>query len=345
MHPLNPAELGYLHCFFSSVGAALASRMHSGSTPSEDNLTFLLCELLDEGFTSRHVLSYSLQDLNQDLDACAGGNRVEISFQTNEHTRRYESSTSFSDLGIVFERRDISRNLLRKALLIQSKRLFHNRAGFTLASRYQSFDSDQLSNLLKLMEYFSEYNGAYYFLYNPDLDGIAEPDRPRVAAFESSHPGYSGKGLHFLMREFGLHPYAHHLLGLAPPTKEALDTYRSEQQRLLAQRPGLRVSGLHTIKDLASKHSLSLADFYRYRDEHPCPDFGCCCRFETFEDFMVFGLLACNAGSQSDGILAVASGKQLAKEHLKENKGPLPEGVGARHTLTIKITSVLAEQG
>jgi hypothetical protein len=42
--------------FLDGVSTAVSSRMLRGSRPGEENLTFLLCQLLDEGLTGSHVL-------------------------------------------------------------------------------------------------------------------------------------------------------------------------------------------------------------------------------------------------------------------------------------------------
>ena len=53
---LPDAEFGIIWRYLDGVSQALARRFDSGSSPAEDNLTFLLCELLDEGATGFHLL-------------------------------------------------------------------------------------------------------------------------------------------------------------------------------------------------------------------------------------------------------------------------------------------------
>ena len=64
---------GVLWRFFDGVSTAVSSRMVRGSSPVEENLTFLLCELLDANTTSLHALSYSLAQVRTDLEASDAG--------------------------------------------------------------------------------------------------------------------------------------------------------------------------------------------------------------------------------------------------------------------------------
>lgn len=349
--PLTVPELCYMHRFFSAVGAALACRMREGSTPSEDNLTFLLCELMDEGMTSRHVLEYSWSNLQADLDACGTGNRVEISFETNEHTRTFEGQVSYADLGIVFERRHLS-GAFRKAVLVQSKRLYHQRdETFGLNSKYEGFHKEQFENLQKLAKRLNAYRGAYYCFYNPDLEGISESEHQKIAAFETScvppvafpHPEWE-----FFVRRFGV-PW-----GWLPSVgcvqsmgegKETIDRLREAQRALLRHRPGLRVCGLRTVQKAVERVAQpSLRQFYELRHQHPEPWFDEDCMFESFADFMVSGIVGCASGSDESGLIDVAQGR-MPEIEVPEGEESLPKGVGARHTLRIKVTSVLAQEG
>lgn len=349
--PLIATELCYLHLFFSAVGSALARRMREGSTPSEDNLTFLLCELMDEGMTSRHVLEYSLSSLQADLDACGTGNRVEISFETNEHTRRFEGQVSYADLGIVFERRDLS-GVFRKAVLVQSKRLYHQRDGtFGLSSKYEGFHKGQFKNIQKLTKRLNAYGAAYLFFYNPDMEGISEAERQKVAAFEAScvppflHPDWV-----LFVRRFG--PWWRWLSELGhcqaiPDGKETIDRLRDAQRASLARRPGLRVCGLRTVERVTEKAAQpSLRQFYELRNQQPGNwfRFDKYCMFEDFADFMVSGIVGCSSGSTEPALIDVAQGR-MPTIKVPEGEKPLPEGVGARHTLRITVTSALAREG
>jgi hypothetical protein len=100
--PTGGYEASILWRFLDGVSAAVSMRMGSGSAPVEENLTFLLCELLDANTTSLHALSYPLSQAKTDLEASDAGVTVDVEFQTHEHSKHVESRYSGADLGIVF---------------------------------------------------------------------------------------------------------------------------------------------------------------------------------------------------------------------------------------------------
>ena len=70
---LGGYEAGVLWRFLDGVSTAVSSRMVRGSSPVEENLTFLLCELLDANTTSLHALAYPLSQAKTDLEASDAG--------------------------------------------------------------------------------------------------------------------------------------------------------------------------------------------------------------------------------------------------------------------------------
>lgn len=83
---LPDAESGIIWRYLDGVSQAIARRFEGGSSPGEENLTFLLCELLDEGTTGLHLLEYPLAKAKEDLAKADGGVTLDVSFQTHEHT-------------------------------------------------------------------------------------------------------------------------------------------------------------------------------------------------------------------------------------------------------------------
>lgn len=94
-------EASILWRFLDGVSTAVSNRMIRGSSPSEENLTFLICELLDANATSLHALNYPLSQVQADLQSSDCGVTVEVEFQTHEHSKYIESKYSGADLGIV----------------------------------------------------------------------------------------------------------------------------------------------------------------------------------------------------------------------------------------------------
>jgi len=110
--------------FLDGVSTAVSSRMLRGSRPGEENLTFLLCELLDEGLTGSHVLEYSLATAKADLEKSDAGITIEVESQTHEHQRWVEAKYSGADLGIIFVMDHPLLGYSKRGVLVQAKRLF-----------------------------------------------------------------------------------------------------------------------------------------------------------------------------------------------------------------------------
>lgn len=64
--------------FLDGVSTAVSSRMLRGSSPAEENLTFLLCELLDESPPGLHVLEYPLATAKTDLEKSDAGITIDV---------------------------------------------------------------------------------------------------------------------------------------------------------------------------------------------------------------------------------------------------------------------------
>src|SRR5947208_1645580 len=147
--PFSTYEGSIIWRFFDGVSTAVSNRMLRGSPPGEENLTFLLCELIDESSTGSHVLEYSLASAKSDLGKSDAGITVNVEFQTHEHSRWVESKYSRADLGVVFI---VDHPLLgqsRRAVLVQAKKLFGaGRAReFSIYSEYESYKEDQAAFL------------------------------------------------------------------------------------------------------------------------------------------------------------------------------------------------------
>jgi hypothetical protein len=131
--------------FFDSVSSAVATRMLRGSPPREENLTFLLCELLDEGATGLHTLDYPLSRVREELERSDAGIAIDIGFETHEHSGHFESKYSGADLGLIVVINHPIFGHSRRAFLVQAKRLFQRgqRREFSIYSSYESYEKDQ----------------------------------------------------------------------------------------------------------------------------------------------------------------------------------------------------------
>ena len=183
--PENETEI--LWRYFDGVSTALSLRFDDGSPPAEENLTFLLCELLDEGRTSRHLLEYSLAKAKEDLAKSDGGLILDVSFQTHPHTKPFESKYSGADLGLVFGVDHPFFGRFEQAVLLQAKRLAPGSTkGFSLNSPFDNFDFDQRDFLIELERRFRASTPFFISGTRPPLRRSPRRMRKRFARWKRS---------------------------------------------------------------------------------------------------------------------------------------------------------------
>ena len=184
-------EAGIIWRFLDGISGAVSERMVHGSPPAEENLTFLLCELLDANTTSLHALSYPLTQAKNDLEASDAGVALDVEFQTHEHSRHFESKYSGADLGLVLAVNHPVFGQSRRGFLVQAKRLFGRgqKREYTLFSEYSSFHKKQADLLATLEKRFDAWNSVFYLWYNPPSTAFADADAKVLRAYEASGPG------------------------------------------------------------------------------------------------------------------------------------------------------------
>ncbi len=351
-YPIPEPEASYLRRFFEGVDRAVSAEMEAGRSLLEENLSFVLCRLLDGTSTFQRILTYSLERLNESLRACGTAQRLEIEFETNEHKKSFEAAVSRADLGIVF-RRDAGPDhpSVTKALLVQGKKLYPGKGEYGLDCAYDAFDVPQYE-ALKAFANAQEWRAVYYFTYNPTLAAFSEREQETLRAIEGSLCAAPGP--------YGLAPFwhpeiddlLHHLLrrGVMPmvavsPSSDP-DVMLKERLETVQGRPGLRVLGLRSVsqiveQDKTVRRSFSLRDCYRYALSDDWWHSDATVPFASFSNFMVDMLAGCYAGSTQPGVLQVAHGEVPTPP--KPPRGAAPEfpGVAARHTLRITLRSTL----
>lgn len=305
-----------------SVGTAVASLIRSPYSPSEPNLTFLLGLLMDEKLSPRHALDYPLSKLNEDLQSSGSGSRLEVSFDTHEHTGRFEGDVSYADLGVVVEYREHTGQTFRKAVLLQCKRLFPKRGEFRLESEYESFNPAQFNSFAeRVKEKPGDRYVGFYLLYNPDADGLADPARKALAVHEGRY-----------LRSH--HPFFEYEHAFHSPL-EASQAVKTQRAWLNAA-PGLRAANLGYVEAAVERSPGSfprLIDFYELpsdRGSHYGFD------FHPFHVFAVRSLILCSAGTDDPRLISIAQGRPPDSP----TKGPR---LLARHTLNIRFSRPVSE--
>jgi hypothetical protein len=153
----SPSDTASFLKYFTGVSHALAQRFAIGFQPDEEHLTSLLCELLDERGSALHSLEYTVADLNKDLQGMGSLLQATVSLSTTPYTKYAEGHFTQADLGIILEYSDHvdHSNSFQKGLLVQAKKLFPASSnGYSLCSRYTSFDVDQHEKLTQLCEHY-----------------------------------------------------------------------------------------------------------------------------------------------------------------------------------------------
>lgn len=161
----SPRDATLFLKYFSGVAHVLARRFSLGFLPDEEHLTSLLCELFDDRGSALHGLDYGVASLNRDLLNLGSLLNAAITMETTPYTKFQERHFTQADFGIILDYTDhVDRtNSFRKGLLVQAKKLFPSSgSGYSLSSRYSSFDADQHERLAKL--------GEYYFRKAHDID-------------------------------------------------------------------------------------------------------------------------------------------------------------------------------
>lgn len=249
-------EAAVLWRYLDGVSTAVSGRMVQGSSPGEENLTFLLCELLDANTTSLHALGYPLSQAKRDLEASDAGITIDVEFETHEHSKHVESNYSGADLGIVLE---VSHPVLghsRRGILVQAKRLIASgrEREYGLYSYYKHFDRNQAEFLETLRQGFGVYHSVFYLWYNPSSTAFRDDDAKLIRAYEAAGASsqHHWRRFHPLLddlAEMGLGPWP--LRGWSGQASVSEDAEARAREWRRTQ-PALRISDLSILSSVAS---------------------------------------------------------------------------------------------
>jgi hypothetical protein len=348
---LGTYESAILWRFFDCISSAVSGRMLRGSPPGEENLTFLLCELLDESATALHILDYPLSKAKEDLAKSDAGITVDIEFETHEHTKHFESKYSGADLGIVLSINHPQLGQSRRAVLIQAKRLFAKLKSkeFSLYSQYTSYNKEQANFLKELADRFGAYNSVFYLLYNPPSLGFSDNEAAHIKAFEANRASFSpyyGKIHPFLddLIEEGFLPFFYGNRQMNPINSDEENKAREWR----THQPALRVSDLDTVLSISTNNSPpQLKPFYDIigkRRSNIC--------FAPLADFFLMALASSRYGSSNEEWVKLAEGKTVSLPPLTSTDKYPTSDIGnmqnpplPRHTIKVTVRSTLPNVG
>lgn len=344
---LGTYESDILWKFLDGVSTAVSRRMVGGSSPGEENLTFLLCELLDSNATSLHALTYPLSQAKRDLEESDLGLTFDVEFETHEHSKHVESKYSGADLGIVISIDHPILGRSRRGILVQAKRLFAvgKTRAYGLASQYNSFDRSQAEFLKTLQERFGVDQAVYYLWYNPSSTAFPDDDARVLKAYDAY--GFSSFA-QLIIRD----PLMDHLarravysqlhFGRRPAEPSAGDESRLKQWR--QTQPALRLSALEAVLWISRKGVPQLQDLYSSMSR-----LSGALTFSPFADFILLALALPSLGSKNADWLRLAEGQKVPMPALEEGRDghDKPDGMESppipRHTLRLTVRSTLPQ--
>jgi hypothetical protein len=348
---LGTYESAILWRFFDCISSAVSRRMLNGSPPGEENLTFLLCELLDESATALHVLDYPLSKAKKDLAKSDSGITVDVEFETHEHTKHFESKYSGADLGIVLSINHPQLGQSKRASLIQAKRLFANSKSkeFSLYSQYSSYDKEQANFLKELEKRFGVYNSIFYLFYNPPSSGFSDNEAAHIKAYEAnsgSFSSYYGKMHPFIddLIDEGLLPFLYGHRQMNPMNEDEENKAREWRK----SQPALRFSDIDTVLSVANNHSLpSLKPFYDILGKRRRS-----ISFAPFADFFLMALASSRYGSSNEEWVKLAEGKKVSLPPLPSTQKDSTLDISnmqnpptPRHTIKVSVRGTLPNVG
>jgi hypothetical protein len=313
--------------------------MIHGSPPREENLTFLLCELLDANTTSLHLLSYPMSKAKSDLEASDLGFTIDVEFETHEHSKDVESRYSGADLGIVLTVNHPLFGQSRRGILVQAKRLFGNGKDreYGLFSDYRSFDGQQAKFLGVLEQSFKVPNSVFYLWYNPPTTAFRDVDARIIGAYEAiaSANSYSS-----FRREMALR------LWLSTDLSDG----ESKEREWRQTQPALRFSNLGVVLSIGDSGPPLLKAFYDSSlKSAQMNERGYWPTFAPFADFLVAALTNSYYGSEKAEWIRLTEGQKIPPVFRRMPDGTdqavLDSPPTPRHTLRLTLRSTLPELG
>ncbi len=295
MVPLNIQEAYYFSLFFDSVAEAVSSRMGDRSRVGEEQLTFLLCEMMDDSYSSRHVLKYSLNDLKSDLERI--GSLLTIKIDTTAHGKPLENEQSASDLGIVLKYTNEYEEIIEKAVLVQAKRLDKSTEApkYTYRSSYKEFNPEQITKLKSINDTYGSKSTCYLF-YNPPRAAFKESSQHQITESEQ------------IIREMDdsvtilLNGWLRSYLFLSI----ILPSFTTEP---LAASPGLRFSNIQSVEDAINKLGRDKPSLYTMYSNVTDSSNPRALGFSPLSTFFVRGLFFCLFGERNPGLVKLARGE------------------------------------
>ncbi len=181
---LSPRAFALLIKHLDSIDQAVAKKLNRDTPWEETFLTRFFCDLFDQQGQEDEKLSYTTEQLEEDLAAADEPLSVNWRISPKTYTPFQENRVTQSDIGLSVEYRDqfdSSRSFTTYHLL-QAKRLFHSSSGrYDEASRFDSHNDAQHKRLEQLERALGR-SVLKYLLYCPRPSSLA-PDLRQLLTY------------------------------------------------------------------------------------------------------------------------------------------------------------------
>lgn len=176
---MREVELKIIKKYFDGINYKVSKTYTRTPTLYEEDLTVKLGELLNSISVGHDDLNYNIHDLNHELSTCGRGGYFKVKFETPEYNKKHENKYH-ADIGFLIKIKT-SEKTIKKAVLVQCKRLKPNNGQFSVKSKYDQLikknKSKEKTQFQKIIDCEHNYKLDYcYLLYNPLLTTFNDKD-------------------------------------------------------------------------------------------------------------------------------------------------------------------------
>jgi hypothetical protein len=166
---LSPRAVRLLLRHFDALDQVVSRRLTRKRPWAEPALTGLLCDLVDSETQTEEKVSYTIDQLHEDLARSDEPIGIRLRIDTHQYPAHLERWVTQADLGLIINYQDQFEpaHSTTTAWLLQAKRAFHTRNGsYEGDSCFESTDAAQDLRMKALRDWANE-DFIRYFLYCP----------------------------------------------------------------------------------------------------------------------------------------------------------------------------------
>lgn len=177
---ISPRALRIILRHFDAIDETLSKRLTRKRPWSEEALTGLLCDLLDNETQVEESVSYTLEQVHDDLAKSDEPLSIRLKIDTHQYPKHVEHWVTQSDLGLIVKyQNQFDTSLSRSsAWLLQAKRVFPSGPDnqYSCDSKFKSSDADQHQRMKALRDW-AQADFIRYLLYCPRPKNLDAPVR------------------------------------------------------------------------------------------------------------------------------------------------------------------------